>query len=103
MSPVIADDGFTYEKDAIGKWFARDSPTSPMTNMQMTSLVLIDNQKLREQIENYLKDLDFDPFNWDRGRRTRFSSTSEIILKQIKSNPALNILCVIYKKKNSIF
>jgi U-box domain len=63
LSPVIADDGFTYEKKAIEKWFGRDSPTSPMTNMPMTNTILIGNQKLKEQIENYLKDLDFDPFN----------------------------------------
>jgi U-box domain/WD domain, G-beta repeat len=63
VAPVIADDGFTYEKNAIEKWFERDAPTSPMTNMPMTNVILIGNQKLKEQIENYLKDLDFDPFN----------------------------------------
>jgi WD repeat, SAM and U-box domain-containing protein 1 len=60
--PVIAEDGFTYERSAITAWFQRDKRTSPMTNIEMKSTDLIGNTKLRNEIESYLKKLDFDPF-----------------------------------------
>lgn len=60
--PVISDDGFSYEKTAILEWFAKGKTTSPMTNMVLTTTDVLNNDKLRREIENYLKKLDFDPF-----------------------------------------
>lgn len=60
--PVICEDGFTYERNAINTWFAKDKRTSPMTNVELSSTEVISNTKLRNEIESYLKKLDFDPF-----------------------------------------
>lgn len=63
--PVILEDGFTYERSAILEWFekAKDGIIrSPMTNIEMGSMDVIDNVKLKADIENYIKKLDFDPF-----------------------------------------
>ena len=46
--PVVAMDGFTYERSAIEKWF-RSSPTSPMTRASILPTV-VPNMSLRSQI-----------------------------------------------------
>lgn len=61
--PVIAEDGFTYEKSAILEWFDRGRNTSPMTNEELTSLDVSDNEDLKLKIECFLKTLDFDSFD----------------------------------------
>lgn len=60
--PVMCEDGFSYERSAILEWFAKDKTTSPMTNCTLTSTTVFENNKLKREIENYLKKLDFDPF-----------------------------------------
>lgn len=57
-SPVIAEDGFTYEEASLKEWFDMGKNTSPMTNLVMTTLDYIPNVKLRERIEEYLKSFD---------------------------------------------
>lgn len=60
--PVIAEDGFTYERSAIQEWFGQRSQTiSPMTNIEILP-DLNENVLLKERIDNYLKSLDFDTF-----------------------------------------
>lgn len=54
-------DGFCYEKSAIEEWFSRGKTTSPMTNIDIGG-ILEDNTELKNQIDKYLKALDFDPF-----------------------------------------
>lgn len=51
--PVIARDGYTYEREAIERWFSVNSnnlPRSPMTNIQLQDLELIPNHNLRKLI-----------------------------------------------------
>lgn len=60
--PVMCEDGFSYERSAIEEWFSKDKNTSPMTNSVLTSTALFENDKLKREIDNYLKKLDFDPF-----------------------------------------
>jgi WD40 repeat protein len=60
--PVTIEDGFTYERSAILEWFSNDKNTSPMTNSVLHSTEVYDNEKLKREIENYLKKLDIDPF-----------------------------------------
>ena len=45
--PVIAADGYTYEKKAIEEWL-KDHDTSPTTGEKLESTVLIPNLALRE-------------------------------------------------------
>jgi hypothetical protein len=54
IDPVIAADGFNYERSAIEMWIARVSPNvrSPMTNEPMPP-TLVDNHELKAQIANY--------------------------------------------------
>jgi U-box domain len=60
--PVLCEDGFSYERSAIEMWFSKDKRTSPMTNMELTSIETTPNVALKNEIENFLKKLDFDPF-----------------------------------------
>ena len=47
--PVIADDGFTYERKAIAKWF-NIKKTSPMTNEPIGDERLVPNRTIKSQI-----------------------------------------------------
>ena len=47
--PVIAQDGFTYERKAIEKWFTKKK-TSPMTNLPIDNTILIPNRIIKSQI-----------------------------------------------------
>lgn len=49
--PVVAADGFTYEREAIETWFRRRN-TSPMTN-QAISQILYPNNVMRREIANW--------------------------------------------------
>lgn len=61
-NPVTLEDGFSYECQAITEWFAMGKQTSPMTNMTLLSVNMIENNVLKSKIDNYLKALDFDTF-----------------------------------------
>ncbi|EFJ53170.1 hypothetical protein VOLCADRAFT_48981, partial [Volvox carteri f. nagariensis] len=50
VEPVVASDGFTYERAAICKWLTAGKRTSPMTNQQFTSRLLFPNNVLRSAI-----------------------------------------------------
>lgn len=53
--PVICDDGNTYEKEYIVKWFASGKRTSPVTNVNVGNRnTLIPNIALRTQIEEWV-------------------------------------------------
>jgi U-box domain len=49
--PVIAEDGFTYERESITTWFQNKS-TSPMTN-EIIGKLLIPNHSLKSEIEQW--------------------------------------------------
>jgi Mg-chelatase subunit ChlD len=51
--PVIAEDGHTYEREAIEQWFVNHS-TSPKTNLPLISMNLIANIALRNTIRDML-------------------------------------------------
>ena len=51
--PVIAEDGHTYEREAIEQWFVNHS-TSPKTNLPLVSTNLIANIALRNTIRDML-------------------------------------------------
>lgn len=62
-NPVIADDGFTYERSSILEWFNRGKTSSPMTNEEFTSKALTENTDLKDKIDEFLKKMDFDAFD----------------------------------------
>lgn len=49
MDPVIAADGFTYERYAIEDWLSRKG-TSPLTNELLPHLGLIPNHAIKSTI-----------------------------------------------------
>lgn len=51
--PVIAPDGYTYERKAITDWLAR-SGVSPMTRQPMSANNLIVNRLVKDEIEAVL-------------------------------------------------
>lgn len=48
--PVLAEDGFTYERTAIAEWLRSGSELSPMTGARLDSKVLLPNHVLRSQV-----------------------------------------------------
>ena len=54
--PVMACDGYTYEREAIASWFRRGETTSPMTNAQLANTNLVSNISLRSMIQRFLDD-----------------------------------------------
>jgi len=51
--PVIAVDGFTYERSEIQRWFDGGNRRSPKTNLVLDSIHLIPNFTLRSVIQTY--------------------------------------------------
>ena len=54
--PVKTVDGFTYERDAIQRWF-QIRVSSPLTGLDLQNSILIDNVELRETISTFVKEL----------------------------------------------
>jgi len=50
--PVIAIDGFTYEKSAIEKWISTNM-NSPVTGQKLMSNTLFDNKLIKSMIDKY--------------------------------------------------
>jgi len=63
--PVLAADGFTYERQAIEKWLAMHN-TSPMTGAELAHRFLTENFALRHLIDAY--ETQASPFLWKKGR-----------------------------------
>jgi hypothetical protein len=62
-NPVLAADGFTYERNAIEEWFQKfggDQVISPKTNMPMMNLFLIPNDEVRE-MARYMRESSLGP------------------------------------------
>eukprot|EP00944_MAST-04C_sp_MAST-4C-sp1_P011020 g11020.t1 len=57
VDPVIADDGHTYEKTAIARWFSSGNLRSPITNQYLKTDKLIPNKTLRNLINTYKSEL----------------------------------------------
>ena len=55
LDPVMTDDGQTYERKAIMKWFAGGQETSPATGAKLASKTLVPNVTLRLVLKTYLK------------------------------------------------
>jgi len=53
--PVMALDGFTYERSEIEDWFRKGNNTSPKTNETLNCNMLIPNKNLKILIEEYKK------------------------------------------------
>lgn len=51
--PQIAEDGFTYEADAIKGWLNSGHVTSPMTNLKLDHCDLIPNYALSYAIQEW--------------------------------------------------
>uniref|UniRef100_A0A8C5KY28 WD repeat, SAM and U-box domain-containing protein 1 n=1 Tax=Jaculus jaculus TaxID=51337 RepID=A0A8C5KY28_JACJA len=54
-NPVIASDGYSYEKEAVENWISKKKRTSPMTNLALPSLVLTPNRTLKMAINRWLE------------------------------------------------
>ncbi|XP_059116489.1 WD repeat, SAM and U-box domain-containing protein 1 isoform X1 [Peromyscus eremicus] len=53
--PVIASDGYSYEREAMESWIHKKKRTSPMTNLVLPSLVLTPNRTLKMAINRWLE------------------------------------------------
>ena len=53
--PVIATDGYSYERSAIRNWFrSKEIVVSPVTGRRIVNLLLIPNHNLRDIISEYI-------------------------------------------------
>lgn len=50
--PFVAEDGYTYERRAIERWFEQNDK-SPMTNLPLTKKCLVPNNALRSAITEW--------------------------------------------------
>ena len=55
--PVMAADGFSYERRAIESWLGRGKRTSPKTNEEMPHTFLIPNRDLKAMCQEFLDDV----------------------------------------------
>ncbi|XP_069328438.1 WD repeat, SAM and U-box domain-containing protein 1 isoform X5 [Eulemur rufifrons] len=53
--PVIASDGYSYEREAMENWISKKKRTSPMTNLVLPSVVLTPNRTLKMAINRWLE------------------------------------------------
>ncbi|XP_009883768.1 PREDICTED: WD repeat, SAM and U-box domain-containing protein 1 [Charadrius vociferus] len=53
--PVIAADGYSYEKEAMENWISNKRRSSPMTNLPLPSLMLTPNRTLKMAISRWLE------------------------------------------------
>ncbi|NXO02194.1 WSDU1 protein, partial [Rhinopomastus cyanomelas] len=53
--PVIAADGYSYEKTAMENWISTNRRSSPMTNLPLPSLLLTPNRTLKMAIGRWLE------------------------------------------------
>jgi hypothetical protein len=58
LDPVLAGDGFIYERSAIEQWLSMGRRTSPMTNDPLPHTFLTAQQQLRRSIETWLRSQD---------------------------------------------
>ncbi|XP_063789746.1 WD repeat, SAM and U-box domain-containing protein 1 [Pseudophryne corroboree] len=55
QDPVIASDGYSYERKAIENWISTEKRTSPMTNLQLENLLLTPNRTLKMALNRWLE------------------------------------------------
>lgn len=63
VDPVVAADGYTYERSSIERWFSDGKRTSPHTGAVLPNKILIPNMDLRkfkEEIKSIYKKYDYD-------------------------------------------
>ncbi|XP_040460286.1 WD repeat, SAM and U-box domain-containing protein 1 isoform X4 [Falco naumanni] len=53
--PVIAADGYSYEKEAMENWISNQRRSSPMTNLPLSSPMLTPNRTLKMAISRWLE------------------------------------------------
>ncbi|XP_052648964.1 WD repeat, SAM and U-box domain-containing protein 1 isoform X3 [Harpia harpyja] len=53
--PVIASDGYSYEREAMENWISTRRRSSPMTNLPLPSLILTPNRTLKMAISRWLE------------------------------------------------
>jgi hypothetical protein len=52
MDPVLAEDGHTYERSAITRWFSTGNTRSPVTNEELDGKKLVSNHVIRKVVHH---------------------------------------------------
>ena len=95
--PVVAADGYTYEKEAILKWMMQSS-LSPRTERVLSSCTLRPNRALADQIECMMTNQDADQ---DADQDTTKLSLAERLLLAKKESEELDAATASLAKKHS--
>ena len=56
IDPVLLDDGYTFDRQNILKWFEKGNKINPLTGKEVGSKKLIPNRFAKSMIENYLEE-----------------------------------------------
>ena len=75
--PVLAADGFSYEREAIAKWFSLGRKTSPVTNLALECTQVFPNRGLKSSTEEFV-----------RRERQRLKKTLLATLGTVRTNAA---------------
>ena len=98
-NPVIAEDGYSYEKEAIQRWMREHRNQSPMTRQVMDPSKLIDNRNLKDAIETYKAQLALK--NTSVGER-RDESAATVSSGNVYSSPKYSHVELMHKLREDL-
>eukprot|EP00277_Geminigera_cryophila_P016754 CAMPEP_0179441110 /NCGR_PEP_ID=MMETSP0799-20121207/24697_1 /TAXON_ID=46947 /ORGANISM="Geminigera cryophila, Strain CCMP2564" /LENGTH=309 /DNA_ID=CAMNT_0021225107 /DNA_START=546 /DNA_END=1475 /DNA_ORIENTATION=- len=99
--PVLASDGFSYDRASISSWLA-DKSTSPATGKEMETKTLVPNHQLRSQAlswEEYIQGDANDGDGTDEAGSAHCSSCDSVI-PAVSSRPVSAISAVVVEARN---
>ncbi|KIE06079.1 hypothetical protein NF27_BL00020, partial [Candidatus Jidaibacter acanthamoeba] len=96
--PVIAEDGYSYEKESIVRWMREHRNQSPMTRQAMDPGKLIPNRNLKDAIEVYKARIALQ--NTSIAEEREESST--VVSRNVYSSPKYSHIKVMRKLQNDL-
>ncbi len=105
MDPVVASDGFTYDRSCIEEWFKRGTLTSTMTGLKVANTNLFENRDMKSRVLDWLELGTTCTTGYEEiGSSGKAEETVEVIVK-LSSEKSLDIgdnLCIKLKKTDTI-
>lgn len=83
--PVLASDGYTYDRGSITKWLCANS-TSPATGSEMEKTNLVPNHQLRSEIQSWTEYDEADANDTDEAGSAN-CSTCDSVIPAVSSRP----------------
>ncbi len=112
--PVLADDGYSYEKEAIESWVTKSSGSSPITRQKIGLDTLRINRVLKQEIDNFVEkhiDLLLDekgdefylPEAWKQDCRDAIvSGDTSTFQSYLRKDPRLGLVVIAYEPEETL-